>query len=66
MALPLPATLQQPEAPPERPLRVAMRHTGPPAVMHDSYLGGFASGFRVVYTDAKHYVWWWTTSSGIT
>ena len=39
-------------------MRVAMRHTGPPAVMHDSYFGGFASGFRVVYTDAKHYVWW--------
>ena len=49
-------------APPARPVIVRARITNPAAVEHDSYLGGLAVGYRLVYTNAMQFVWWWTTS----
>ena len=58
MALPRSASLTSLERPPQRPLVVRARITNPPAVVSDSYLGGFARGYRFTYLDAKHFVWW--------
>ena len=44
--------------PPVRPVVVRARITSPLAVVSDSYLGGFASGRRLRYSDAKQFVWW--------
>ena len=41
-----------------RPLRLSARITSPLATESDSYLGGFASGNRLAYLDAMHFVWW--------
>ena len=44
--------------PPVRPVVVRARITSPLAVVSDSYLGGFASGRRLRYSDEKQFVWW--------
>jgi hypothetical protein len=44
--------------PTDRPLVLRARISDPPAVFSDSYLGGFASGHRLVYADAREFVWW--------
>ena len=44
--------------PPKRSLVARARITSPPAVESDSYLGGFARGHRLTYSDAKQFVWW--------
>ena len=62
MSAPLPAAPAPLEAPAARPVIVRARITNPPAVEHDSYLGGLAVGYRLVYTDAMQFVWWWTVS----
>ena len=41
-----------------RPVVARARITSPPAVESDSYLGGFARGHRLTYSDEKHFVWW--------
>ena len=58
MSYPLPVEEWVILSPPERPVRVRARISSPPAVEHDSYLGGTATGHRLTYSDAKQYVWW--------
>ena len=58
MAIPLdvlPAVIRVPRA---TPVVVRARITSPLAVESDSYLGGFASGRRLRYSDARQFVWW--------
>jgi hypothetical protein len=61
VALPESASLATLERPRERALRLAARITSPAAIEHDSYLGGFASGHHLSYSDAKQFVWWGAT-----
>ena len=44
--------------PRERPVVVRAPVLGPPAVEHDSHLGGWARGLRFRYADAMEFVWW--------
>ena len=58
MSAPLPVTLAALTRPVARPLWVFARITSPLAVESDSYLGGFAAGYRLIYNDAMQFVWW--------
>ena len=58
MAYPLDADSRAILRPPLRPVIVRGRITHPPAVVSDSYLGGFARGHRLTYLDEKQFVWW--------
>ena len=58
MAIPLSAHPHGIRVPAARPVTVRARITSPLAVHSDSYLGGFASGRRLVYVDAREFVWW--------
>jgi hypothetical protein len=66
MALPEPASPATLERPRERALKLAARISAPEAVASDSYLGGFASGHRLSYSDAKQFVWWAPGSAPVT
>lgn len=58
MALPNPVTEQPITQPRPRGTLIVFEHDGPPAVVTGTYLGGLATGQRVIYHDLSHYVWW--------
>lgn len=58
MALPNPVTPRELRRPRPRVTLAVVTHSGPTAVVMGTFLGGHASGDRIVYNDAHHYVWW--------